>query len=67
MGFTRARRYTNYKDGLKYDKSSGLQLPRDSGDPLKAASADIFLEKYKLAESNTQYAEMKIKWKTQYG
>jgi hypothetical protein len=31
MGFTRARRYANFKGGLKYSKITGEQLPRGTG------------------------------------
>ena len=43
MGFTRARRYTNYKGGRKYD-SGKHQLEKGTGDPVKAESAAIFYE-----------------------
>lgn len=67
MGFTRARRYTNYKGGLKYSKDSKSTLPKGTGEPEKAISAAIFYKKWKLAEKNKKYQEMKEKWQQKYG
>jgi len=37
MGFTRARRYANYKGGIKYDKAHDYAIKRrGTGDPLKS-------------------------------
>lgn len=67
MGFTRARRYTNYKGGRKYDKADYHLLEKGTGDPEKAVSADIFFQKWQEAEINEDYAEMKKMWKKKYG
>ena len=68
MGYTRARRYTNYKGGRKYDKEHEYALnEKGTGDPLKAESARIFYEQWKRAEANTEYATLKKEWKEQYG
>ncbi|MCC2644970.1 MAG: hypothetical protein K0R94_748, partial [Burkholderiales bacterium] len=68
MGYTRARRYTNYKGGIKYDKDNDYSLnERGTGDPQKADSAKIFFGKWKLAEANAKYKKMKLDWKQQYG
>ena len=68
MGYTRARRYANYKGGKKYDKENGYaELARGTGDTEKAASAAIFYDKWKLAEADQQYSQMKADWKKQYG
>lgn len=68
MGFTRARRYYNYKGGKKYDKENGYtSLERGTGDPEKAASASVFYNTWKEAEANIQYAEMKKQWKKEKG
>lgn len=68
MGYTRARRYANYKGGKKYDKENDYaQLERGTGESQKAESAAIFYKKYKTAEANAQYAQMKADWKKQYG
>lgn len=66
MGFTRARRYTNYKGGKKY-QATGEKLPKGTGDPQKALSADIFFKKWKKAEKIAKYQQMKLAWKHQYG
>ncbi len=56
MGFTRARRYANYKGGKKYDAENDFKLfEKGTGDPEKANSATVFYEKWKLAEANPQY------------
>ena len=49
MGFTRSRRYANYKGGNKYSKETGEQLERGTGEDVKAESAKIFYEKWQLA------------------
>lgn len=68
MGFTRARRYFNYKGGKKYDKENDYQpLERDTGDPEKAKSAAVFYAKWQKAEGNRQYAKMKKEWKKEKG
>lgn len=68
MGYTRARRYANYKGGIKYNKDLGYSLnERGSGDPEKAQSAAIFYGKYKQAEANPEYAKLKAGWKKMFG
>lgn len=68
MGFTRARRYFNYKGGKKYDKENDYQqLERNTGDPEKAKSAAIFYAAWQKAEGNKQYAKMKKQWKKDIG
>ncbi len=68
MGYTRARRYANYKGGKKYDKTNDYrQLDRGTGETLKARSAAVFYERWKAAEANAQYAAMKKKWKQEKG
>jgi hypothetical protein len=68
MGFTRARRYFNYKGGKKYDSDKDYeQLKRGTGDPEKAKSAAIFYEKWQQAEGDQKYALMKIRWKKELG
>ena len=64
MGYTRARRYANYKGGKKYyEKNDYAPLERGTGDPLKAESAAIFYEAWQKAEANRAYATMKTAWK----
>lgn len=68
MGFTRARKYFNYKGGKKFDAEKGYQqLAKGTGDPEKAKSAAIFYKKWKQAEKNTTYSKLKIKWKKKLG
>lgn len=68
MGFTRARRYFNYKGGRKYNAEKNYDLlKKGTGDPEKAKSAAIFYDKWKEAEDNKQYAELKKDWKTRFG
>ena len=68
MGFTRARRYTNYKGGKKYNAEEDYKLlEKGTGDAEKAISADIFFHKWKEAEANAKYAALKLEWKKQYG
>jgi hypothetical protein len=68
MGYTRARRYANYKGGRKYDKDKGYaQKERGTGEPEKAESAAVFYEYWKKAEANKDYAARKKDWKGRYG
>ena len=68
MGYTRARRYANYKGGKKYDKDNNyVPFERGTGDPEKAKSADIFYTAWKAAEANPVYAKLKADWKRNYG
>jgi Domain of unknown function (DUF4385) len=78
MGYTRARRYANHASGQKYDGvvpdnkkgQSGAhgraQLPRQE-DPLKAESAQIFYDKYRLAREDPDYKKLRKQWQEQYG
>lgn len=65
MGYTRARRYTNYKGGRKYDEDGNVKERQI--DPLKAKSAAIFMEKWKLAREDKEYLEMKKIHQKKYG
>lgn len=67
MGFTRARRYTNYKGGKKYNSADHSLLEKGTGDPEKAISAEIFYKKWQLAEHNILYKKLKQDWKKTYG
>lgn len=68
MGFTRARRYANYKGGKKYDKDADYkENEKGTGDPQKAESADIFFKVWKRAEANRAYAAKKKEWREKYG
>lgn len=67
MGFTRARRYANYKGGRKYDPADKHPLEKGTGDPAKSESARIFFDAWKQAEAKPAYARMKAGWKEMYG
>jgi hypothetical protein len=68
MGYTRSRRYANHKSGKKYSGPvpqdqkgrSGAHgremLPLDA-DPIKAASARIFYEKWQLVKNDADYRQ----------
>lgn len=64
MGYTRSRRYANYKGGRKYDKEKDYApLERGTGDEQKALSAAIFYQAWQKAEANTKYARLKTERK----
>jgi hypothetical protein len=65
MGYTRARRYTNYKGGRKYDGDGKVRERQN--DPVKAESAAIFMEKWKQARTDRKYLEMKKEHQRKYG
>ena len=68
MGYTRSRRYANYKGGQKYDKANDYALKRrGTGDAVKAESAAVFYKAWKAAEANKRYALRKAEWKAEYG
>ena len=64
MGFTRARRYANHKDGKKYN-ADGSVKPQES-DALtcaKALSATIFKNMRDLAAYDETYLSMRKEWR----
>ena len=65
MGITRARRYANHKSGRKYKKDSKEILPVEE-DAVKAESAQIFREKYLLANNDIEYQRMKREHREKY-
>jgi hypothetical protein len=79
MGYTRSRRYANYKGGKKYDGpvpddkkgQSGShgrdQLPRQEEDPVKAASARIFKDYWDTAKVHPEYVRQKAAFIERYG
>lgn len=67
MGFTRARRYANYKGGRKYDSAGKGPLKKGTGNPVMAESARIFFDAWKKAEAKPAYARLKAEWKENYG
>ncbi|WP_374056714.1 DUF4385 domain-containing protein [Rossellomorea sp. FM04394] len=65
MGYTRARRYANYPGGKKYSKDGDLKKRKI--DEEKAAAAEIFETKWKLAREDEEYLRMKKEHQTHYG
>jgi len=64
MGFTRARRYANHKDGKKYD-ANGIVKPQelDALTSNKALSAKIFKNMRDLAAYDETYQTMRKEWR----
>lgn len=68
MGFTRARRYANYKGGKKYDQTHDYALlERGTGEQEKAEAATVFYNFWKLAEANECYRDQRKLWKKTTG
>ncbi|CDO04151.1 hypothetical protein BN988_02699 [Oceanobacillus picturae] len=65
MGYTRARRYTNYKGGKKYDDNG--KINKRQIDPEKAESAAIFQRKWKIAREDKDYLKLKKEHQKKYG
>lgn len=65
MGYTRSRRYANHKSGRKYGNARKEELPREE-DAVKAESARIFQEKWKLAREDKEYLQMKKRHRELY-
>ena len=66
MGFTRARRYANHKDGKKYGKD-GKVLPqeKDWATSEKAKAARIHKEYRDIVTHDPIYIEMRKRWREQ--
>ena len=65
MGYTRSRRYANHKSGRKYAQGTRAILPRDE-DALKAESARVFYEKWRRAQEDKTYLQLKQKHRVKY-
>ena len=64
MGFTRARRYANHKDGKKYDAEGNVKPQEpDALTSLKARSARIFKEVRDRVASDSVYQRMRKLWR----
>ena len=64
MGFTRARRYANHKDGKKYDAEGNVKPQEpDALTSLKARSARIFKEVRDKVTSDPIYQRMRKMWR----
>ena len=68
MGWTRARRYANHRDGKKYNPD-GTIIPQepDALTCVKADSARVFYGAWKEARENETYLRMKKEHKEKYG
>ncbi len=79
MGFTRSRRYANHKSGRKYAHNPQLEPTAEAeklarkkhllpvaADPVKAASAVIFYEKYVLARDHPDYQRLMRRHREQH-
>ncbi len=64
MGFTRARRYANHKDGKKYDKDGNIK-PQEKywATSDKAKSANIFKQARDRVTSDPIYIHMRKQWR----
>ncbi|WP_339149171.1 MULTISPECIES: DUF4385 domain-containing protein [unclassified Sutcliffiella] len=65
MGYTRARRYTNYKGGRKYDEDGNVKERQI--DQEKAESATIFETLWKKVRTDEEYLEKKKEHQKKYG
>ena len=64
MGFTRARRYANHKDGNKYDKNGNVRPQEpDALTSKKAVSAKIFRYYRNVLTKDPIYITMRKKWR----
>ena len=64
MGFTRARRYANHKDGKKYDKNGKIRpQEKDWATSDKAKSAKIFKEFRDRITKDSKYISMRKMWR----
>jgi len=80
MGYTRARRYANHKSGRKYAQNPQLEDSREkeivarkayllpnTEDPVKAAAAVIFKEKWQEVKENKYYLALQAEHLQKYG
>lgn len=65
MGYTRSRRYANYKGGKKYDENG--EVKEREIDEEKAESAAIFEEKWKIVREDEAYLKLKKEHQKKYG
>ena len=65
MGYTRARRYANYKGGRKYEENG--EIKERTIDSVKAESAAIFEIKWKLVREDVDYLTLKKAHQKKYG
>jgi hypothetical protein len=64
MGFTRARRYANHKDGKKYDKDGNVRpQEKDWATSDKAKSAQIFKKARERVTTDPIYISRRKEWR----
>ena len=68
MGFTRARRYANHRDGKKYDAEGNVRpQEKDWATSEKAISARIFKQMRDEVTSDKVYVNMRADWRAKEG
>lgn len=65
MGYTRSRRYANYKGGRKYEENG--EIKERTMDEEKAKSAAIFEKKWKIVREDEDYLKLKKEHQKKYG
>ncbi|WP_082235663.1 DUF4385 domain-containing protein [Halobacillus massiliensis] len=65
MGYTRSRRYANYKGGKKYDNDG--EINEREIDEEKARSAEIFEKKWIVVREDEDYLALKKAHQKNYG
>jgi hypothetical protein len=65
MGYTRARRYTNYKGGRKYNEDGSIK--ERNIDPVKAESAAIFKKQWDKIREDEDYLKRKKQHQKEFG
>ena len=64
MGFTRARRYANHKDGKKYDENGNVRpQEKDWATSDKAKLAKIFKDARSRVTTDPKYIQMRKEWR----
>ena len=63
MGFTRARRYANHRDGKKYKDGKILPQEKDAMTCDKAKSATIFKTFRDMVTKDPKYQSMRADWR----
>ena len=64
MGFTRARRYANHKDGKKYDKKGNIRpQEKDWATSEKAMAAKVHKEYRDRVTKDAKYISMRKMWR----
>ena len=68
MGFTRARRYANHRNGRKYDSEGNVRpQEKDWETSEKAISANIFRQMRNEVTTDTVYVNMRADWRAKEG